>query len=148
MGDFRPKKDSPTIPLVGLSSWNTEKLIATGNEYTRNSIFLDVFSAAAETDPAFVEAYRTETGRTPSSIEAATVDVGKLLAAAGRSQATNRASFLTALEEAELADAITGATGIDAERRGLNPQWHILTITRDALERVATVDLDGKPVVQ
>lgn len=148
MGDFVPTKDSPTVPLVGLSSWNTEKLIATGNEYTRNSIFLDVFSSAANTDPEFANSYRQATGRTPKALEAATVDVGKLMAAAAKSRADNRASFLLALEEAELTDTVTGATGIDPETHGLDREMHILTITRDALERVTTVDLDGKPVVR
>jgi hypothetical protein len=148
MGDFRPKRDSPTVPLIGLSSWNTAQLIATGNEYTRHSLFPDVFSSAAETDPAFTEAYRSQTGRTPSSLEAAAVDVGKLVAAAARSRADNRATFLDALMNAELTDTVTGATGVDPETHGLDREMHILTITREALETVATVDLDGKPVVR
>ncbi len=146
MGDFRPKKDSPTVPLIGLSSWNTPQLIASGNEYTRNSLFPDVFSAAAETDPAFTEAYRGATGRTPSALEATAVDVGKLLATASKARADNRPAFLTALMEAKVADTVTGATHIAPETHGLDFEMHILTITREALEVVATVDLDGKPV--
>ncbi len=148
MGDFRPRRDSPTVPLIGLSSWNTAQLIATGNEYTRNSFFPDVFSAAAETDPEFAHAYRSQTGRVPSSLEAAAVDVGMLLAAAAKDRADNRATFLDALLNAELSNTVTGTTGVDPETLGMDREMHILTITRTAIEKVATVDLDGKPVVR
>lgn len=148
MGEFKPTRESPEVPLLGMSSWNTPNLITQGNEYTRNSLFPDVFSAAAETDPAFTEAYRTATGRTPSALEAATVDVGKLLAEAADGGATSRPAFLDALLEARVDDAITGATHIDPATHRAARAMHVLTITREALESVATVTLDAEPAAE
>jgi len=143
MGEFLPKRDSPTIPLLGLSSWNTANLITQGNEYTRNSLFTDVFSSAAETAPEFTESYRAATGRTPSSLEAATVDVGKLLAEAAASDAANRPAFRQALLDAKVDDSITGATHIHPESLRAVRQMHILTITRTELKSVDVVPLDA-----
>jgi len=146
MGEFLPTKDSPTIPLLGLSSWNTPNLITQGNEYTRNSLFPDVFSAAAETNPSFIASYRGATGRTPSALEAATVDVGKLLAEAAGSDATSRPAFRQALLDARVDDPVTGATQFHPEALRATRELHILTITREALESVSTVTLDGSDV--
>ena len=71
-----------------------------------------MFSApvAGDANP-FVVAYRERTSRTPSALEAATVDAGKLLASAARADADTRAEFREALLAATAPDAITGATG-------------------------------------
>jgi ABC-type branched-subunit amino acid transport system substrate-binding protein len=143
MGEFLPTRDSPEVPLLGLSSWNTPNLITQGNEYTRNSLFPDVFSAAAGTDEAFAESYRASTGRTPSALEAATVDVGKLLAEAASANADARPTFRQALLDARVDDAVTGATHIHPETMRAVRQMHILTITRTDLESVAVVPLDA-----
>lgn len=142
MGDFSPVKNGPVVPLLGLSGWNTTTLVAAGNEYTRNSLFPDVFSApvAGEADP-FVVAYRQETGRTPTALEAAAVDAGKLLAAAARSPAATRPAFRDALVAAQVTDAVTGATGFDPETLRARRTMRILTISRTTVEQVGTVDL-------
>jgi len=148
MGEFLPTRDSPTVPLLGLSSWNTPNLITQGNEYTRNSLFTDVFSSAAETDPAFITGYRSSTGRTPSALEAATVDVGKLLAEAAGSDATTRPAFRQALLDATVSDSVTGASRFHPDTLRAAREMHILTITREALESVSTVTLDGSDVAR
>jgi ABC-type branched-subunit amino acid transport system substrate-binding protein len=142
MGEFQPTRTSPKIPLLGLSTWNTKGLVARGNEYTRDSIFTDVYSAdiRGEEDP-FVLAYRDQTGKTPTALEATTVDVGKLVAAAARSSASTRPEFREALIEANVPDAITGATGFDPQTLRANRTMLILTITRTDLQQVGSVQL-------
>ncbi|MBX2799121.1 MAG: penicillin-binding protein activator [Myxococcales bacterium] len=144
MGTFQPKRDSPEIPLLGLSTWNTKELVSTGNEYTRNSLFPDVFSStvAGDDDP-FVLAYQAATGRSPSALEAATVDAGRLLAAAVASNPGHRGAFRQALLEANVAESVTGASGFDPETLRAKRNMMILTITRSTLERVGEVPLYG-----
>ncbi len=144
MGDFQPTRDSPKVPLLGLATWNTQNLVTQGNEYTRNSLFPDAFSssAAGDADP-FVVAYRGSTGRNPTALEAATVDVGKLLAAAARSDAQTRPGFRGALLAAEAPDAVTGATQFNPQTRRAVRTMRILTITRQTVEEVGEISLDG-----
>ncbi len=144
MGDYVPQGPTKTIPLLGLSTWNTTSLVTQGNEYTRNSLFPDVFSSAVvEANDPFVAAYKGKTGRTPTALEAAMVDAGKLLAAAARTAPDHRGAMREALLEANVQDAVTGATGFHPETlRARRTMW-ILTITRQSLEQVGTVELDG-----
>jgi ABC-type branched-subunit amino acid transport system substrate-binding protein len=51
MGDFLPTKESPQIPLLGLSSWNRTSLVSNGGPYVRGSIFTDVFLPPASLPP-------------------------------------------------------------------------------------------------
>ncbi|MEQ1565910.1 MAG: penicillin-binding protein activator [Myxococcota bacterium] len=143
MGDFTPTRGMKKIPLLGLSGWNTPNLVATGNEYTRNSLFADVFSATVvgEADP-FVTAFKAAYGRTPSALEAATVDAGRLLAVAARSPATTRPAFRDALLAATIDDAVTGATKFDPATLRAARTMVILTITRSSLDDLATVNVD------
>ncbi|MCB9697897.1 MAG: penicillin-binding protein activator [Alphaproteobacteria bacterium] len=141
MGTYVPQGPNKEVRLLGLSTWNTVSLVTQGNEYTRNSLFPDVFSAtvAGESDP-FVVAYRGATSRTPSSLEAAVVDAGKLLAAAARTNPDHRGAMRRALLEARVSDSVTGADGFDPETLHAHRQMRILTITRDTLEQVGTVE--------
>jgi ABC-type branched-subunit amino acid transport system substrate-binding protein len=140
MGEFSPQKGGPKRPLLGLSSWNTTTLVTQGNEYTRNSLFPDVFTATAagDEDP-FVVAYREQTSRTPTALEAATVDLGRLLAVAARSDASTRAEFRDALLTAAPADTVTGLVGFDDTTMRMERRMLILTITRSTIEKVGEV---------
>lgn len=140
MGDFQPTRDSPKIPLLGLSSWNDTGLVPAGNEYTRNSIFPDVFSATVvgDADP-FVTAYKAATERTPSALEAATVDAGKLVAAAAKSSASTRAGFRDALLAAKVSDSVTGATGFDPNTLKARRTMLILSITKTTIDDLGKV---------
>jgi ABC-type branched-subunit amino acid transport system substrate-binding protein len=140
MGTFTPKREGPLRPLLGLSSWNTSSLVTQGNEYTRNSLFPDVFAAtAAAPDDPFVAAYREKTGRTPTAVEAAAVDLGKVLALAARSDADTRARFRDVLLEAVPTDTVTGLGGFDRDSLRMRRRMLILTITRSTIEQVAQV---------
>jgi ABC-type branched-subunit amino acid transport system substrate-binding protein len=140
MGTFTPKRDGPLRPLLGLSSWNTTSLVTQGNEYTRNSFFPDVFAATATApDDPFVAAYRDKTGRTPTAVEAAAVDLGKLLAIAARSEADTRPRFREALLEAAPSDSVTGLGGFDPDTLQMRRRMLILTITRSTIEQVGQV---------
>ena len=143
MGDFQPVKGAKKIPLLGLSMWNNEKLIAAGTESTRGSLFPDVFSSAAadDADP-FVVAWREKTGKTPTSTEAAIVDAGKLLAAAARTPADTRAEFRQALLDAKPTDTITGVSGFDPQTLRLHRKMLILTITRSEIQKVDEVEIE------
>jgi len=142
MGDFVPTRASPVVQLLGLSTWNTPGLVTQGNEYTRNSLFPDVFSAttAGREDP-FVLAYKEATGRTPSALEAATVDAGRLVGAALSARPGHRAAFRDALLQVDLADAVTGARRFDPETLRATRTMKILTITDTTIEEVAEVTL-------
>jgi ABC-type branched-subunit amino acid transport system substrate-binding protein len=142
MGDYVPKKGQPKVPLLGLSWWNNPELIARGNEYTRNSLFTDAFSSAAlgEADP-FVTAFKASVGHTPSSLEAAMADVGKLLAKAAGSQASTRPEFLEALLTASITDGVTGLTHIDRETLKADRKINIYTISKSAITQVGSVQV-------
>lgn len=144
MGTFQPTKGQPELPLLGLSTWNNVDLIATGNEYVRNSLFPDVFSSATrpEGDP-LIEGYRQATGRTPSSLEAAVIDAGKLVGAASNARASHRGAFRDALLTASVPDSITGASSFDPETLRARRNMLILTLTRTDIEVVGEVPLHG-----
>ncbi|MEZ4236147.1 MAG: ABC transporter substrate-binding protein [Myxococcota bacterium] len=143
MGEFQPTRTSPKIPLLGLSTWNTVQLVARGNEYTRDSMFPDVYSADLRTeDDPFVVAYRDQTGKTPTALEAALVDVGKLVGAAAKQRPATRGAFRQALLEAQVQDSITGATAFSPETLRAQRTMLILTITRTKLEQVGSVRLE------
>ncbi len=139
MGTFTPKREGPLRPLLGLSSWNTTSLVTQGNEYTRNSLFPDVFAATAAPGDPFVAAYKEKTGRTPTAVEAAAVDLGKLLAIAARSDAATRARFRDALLEAAPSDTVTGLGGFDPDTLRMRRRMLILTITRSTIDQVGQV---------
>jgi branched-chain amino acid transport system substrate-binding protein len=149
MGDFQTSKDGPIIPLLGLSGWNNPILLSGGSEYARNSIFTDVYLGPLtieleeekrkhryqppESVVSFVEAYKSDLGRSPTSLEVGTVEAARLLAAASASDAKSREQFRTALLEASIEPGITGASGFDTEKRV--PAWDmmLLTINRNGI---------------
>ncbi len=139
MGEFRPYKDkSPYRPVVGLSSWNSREVVTNGGQYLRTGLFVDVFSPGIGTSQAIEwgQAFKAEYGRTPSALEASAYDVGRLLGTAARGPAADRAAFLQALLDAEVADPITGAGDFDATTRRATSDLVLYTVGRDAI-RVA-----------
>lgn len=142
MGDFQPHKDSPVIPLLGLSGWNDEQIVGTGGPYARRGFFTDAFvrppaSDASWTAPAelagFVDAFRGQLGRTPTSLEAIVSDAGRLLADASRSRAQTRPEFLQALLDAAPAGTVTRVEGVDPETRRVRRDLWILSVSETAI---------------
>lgn len=143
MGDFQPTKDSPTIPMLGLSGWNKHQLVGTGGPYARRSYITDAYLQEApveeppwkmpESQAAFVRAYKGETRRTPSPLEAQMVDAGKLLAAAGKASPKTRAEMVQALLDAKLENPAAGLQGIDPETHRAQRDLLILSISEDAV---------------
>jgi ABC-type branched-subunit amino acid transport system substrate-binding protein len=144
MGDFRPTKDSPYIPLLGLSGWNNANLVTQGGPYARTGLFPDVWNvpvlSAEDTSwsldavgQAFVEAYRADTGRTPTPLEAIVSDTGRLVAAAARSDADSREAFRDAFFTLDVPDTVTGMTQVNPETHRTNPSIEIYTLTKDQI---------------
>ena len=143
MGDFIPTKKSPTIPVLGLSGWNNHKIVGTGGPYARRGWFTDAFLTAMPGDePAwlppenigeFIVAYRDALGRTPTPLEAITVDAGQLLAAASKEGAADRSALREALFTITLSDGVTGATGFDPHTHRANRSLLILSVSEDAI---------------
>lgn len=142
MGDFQPHRDSPVIPLLGLSGWNDERIVGTGGPYARRGYFTDAFvlppgESAPWTAPTeivrFVETYRSDVGRTPTSLEAIVSDAGRLLAHASRSRARTRPEFLQALLEADPDGTATRVSGVDAETRRVHRDLWILSVSETAI---------------
>lgn len=133
IGEFKPTKDSKTVPLLGLSGWNNDTLVTRGGPYVRGGLFTDVYHGSNEGAAAFEERYRAEVGRAPSALEAITYDVGKLLGAAARTEATTPAELRDALLAARIEGAITGTDGFDPATRAARHQIRILTVTADQI---------------
>lgn len=144
MGNFQPVEDGPMIPLLGLSFWNTEALISRGGQYNRNCFFPDVFAPAllADDDPVLTE-FKSRFTRTPTALEIAVSDAGRLLAAAAQQAPQDRGAFREALLNADVPDALTGATGFDPETLRAKRNLMMLTFTRDAMAQVGDVALYG-----
>jgi len=143
MGDFQPTKESPMIPVLGLSGWNSPNLVQTGGPYARRSYFTDAFLLETSGDDppwtpephvqAFIEAFRAEHGRTPTPREAITADVGRLLATATATGADTRADLRDALLEAKPDNTVAGLAGINKDTRRTEREMMILTITKDGI---------------
>jgi ABC-type branched-subunit amino acid transport system substrate-binding protein len=138
IGEFKPTKDSRTVPLLGLSGWNNETIVTRGGAYVRGGVFTDVYHSALTGAPAFEEKYRAETGRGPSALEAVAYDVGKLLAGAASTDASTAAAFREALLAAQAEGAVTGTTGFDGTTRTARHSVRILTVTAKAIAPVET----------
>ena len=155
MGDFFPTKDSPYIPVLGLSGWNNHNLVGTGGPYARRSYFTDAFLKQApideppwlqsEAQAAFVEDYRNRTRRTPTPLEALMVDAGKLLAAASAAQPATRTQMRQALLDAAPNEPVAQTAGFDAETRRAKRSLLVLSLSEDAVvPRDELPDPDGE----
>lgn len=141
IGEFQTAKNGKTLPLLGLSGWHNEQLVNTGNIYVRSSVFTDVYSAQTANGRAFGDSYRAATGRNPNALEAAVHDAGQLLAAAALSDANDRISFRDALANATAKTSGAGATAFGQEDRRAKFDVHILTIDKQGIEVVDTVEV-------
>lgn len=136
VGAFQPRDDQPTIPLLGLNTWNREDLLTQGGAYVRNALFTELFVADDDNSQRFESAYRTETGRTPSALEAVVYDIGRITAAASLDDVRDRATFRDALEAAAPDDVVTGTSGFDPDTNTARHRLRILTISRDSIDVV------------
>jgi ABC-type branched-subunit amino acid transport system substrate-binding protein len=135
VGEFRPRPTDTLLPLLGLNGWNRDSLVNAGGEYARNSRFTDAFRPSA--NAAFSADYKATTGRTPTSLEAVTVDAGHLLASASKQDARDHEAFATALANASVTGSATGLTGLQ-DRRPDTP-IEILTIDRVGIRGIDEV---------
>lgn len=131
IGQFRAKKGATTMSLIGLSGWNHQSLVTSGNEYVRDSRFTDIYDPAASAD--FERDYHAALKRGPSSLEAAVVDAGRLLAKGTASAATTRAQFAEGLAKVQVEGTNTGATGFAEDHRA-KPKIQILTIGYNGIQ--------------
>ena len=139
IGHFQTVKDGPTIPMLGLSSWNNAKLVVRGGPYVRDSIFVDAWYEDPEAPSAFVERYREERGRTPRTLEVLASIVGETLAAIADDPASTRADLRDALLGVSIGDTPTGADSFDEERI-LTNRIRVLSISKDAIYPIDTDD--------
>lgn len=114
IGGFQPKKGMATMPLLGLSGWNSDTLASRAQPYIKGGLFTDAYVRASA--PAFEETFQAATQRAPSPLEAVTYDIGKLLAAAAKADAADRPAFLAALDAARATDTATGTDRFEADR--------------------------------
>lgn len=146
MGDFQPTRESPVIPLLGLSGWNDDLIVNTGGPYVRRGYFTDAFVRPVHvvgdaqpvwTPPAeimsFIQGYRASVGRTPTPLEAVVSDAGRLLASAARTDASTRADFLKALQSADPAGTVTRVTGISPETNRVERDLWVLTVVKEGI---------------
>ncbi len=134
IGEFQPRKDEEPMPMLGLSGWNSDSLVGGGGEYVRNSRFTATFYG--EEQGSFISTFKADTGRTPSSLEAVTVDAARLLGAATRSEITSRKDLQEALVEASTQETPTGASRFAEETRRVDTDIRILTIDREGIKPV------------
>lgn len=130
VGDFKPTPESHPVPLLGLSGWNSDTMVARGGPYVRGGLFTDIYFPSGS---SFDESFRSQTGRTATPMEALTYDIGKLLAIAAASSATTPADFEAALLGASVTGAVTGTTGFDATSREAKHRMRILSVTSRAI---------------
>lgn len=128
MGRYRPGQDKRSIPLLGLSTWNNPKLPLSGGAYVRDSVFVDLFSPLAASAVTFVKAFQQENRRLPSSLEAASYDVGVVTAHVLQTKPTTRAMFVSNLHDLNIAPTATGVTGVAPDSHTLIHNAFLLTI--------------------
>lgn len=138
MGEFKPTKSSATFPLLGLSGWNQDVLVTTGGPYVRGGYFTDVYRPG--TDPAFDERFRALTGRSPTGLEAVTVDLGALLSAVARGPATTPEAFRDALVAARIDGPISGTNAIGASQVAEH-HVRIYTVSAKAIRELDAAEL-------
>lgn len=144
VGEFRITPRGPTVPLLGLSGWNNEQLVTAGGPYVRNSRFVDVFLPDDSAVREFVNGFRQEAGKDPSTLEAQTWTVGRVLRAAARADASTREAFRKALLDATVSDATaTGATGIDDATRRIDHTVRVLSLNKDGIFVVKSPEPDA-----
>lgn len=141
VGRFRPRGGDTLLPLIGLNGWNNPSLVNAGGEYARNSRFTESFTPSK--NDAFSSMYKAKTGRTPTSLEAVTVDAGHLLGAATLTNPTDRAGLRDALAAASITGSATGLTHLD-DRRTDTP-IEILTIDRIGIRGINEVRAEPEP---
>ncbi len=143
LGTFAPHPNIRPIPLIGLNGYNSAQLVTAGNEYVRGAMFTDVFLASGATDrPVMAEfsaGFRSALGRTPTSLEAAAADAGRIVASAASGRPTTRDAFRAALLSAHPSGTVTGVTGFDPVDHTLSREMLLLTIGRGGISVLATL---------
>ncbi len=139
IGTFKPG-GNPAIPLLGLSSWNSQDLVSSGGIYTRNGLFTDVFvppprGGGLSWSPgdgwgAFNDGFSAATDRSPSPIEVLGVDAGRFLGAVAATSPDHRAAFRDAVLTVIAKGSISGELRIDPQTRALSHEIRVLSVAR------------------
>jgi ABC-type branched-subunit amino acid transport system substrate-binding protein len=133
MGRYRPGHKKRSIPLLGLSTWNNPKLPISGGAYVRDSVFIDLFSPEAASAITFVEGFQEENLRLPSSLEAASYDVGVVTAHVLQTKPTTRAMFVSNLHDLNIDPTATGVTGVASGSHTFTRSALLLTIVNSGI---------------
>lgn len=146
IGEFQTSKDGGTVPLLGLSGYNDERLVAQGGPYVRQSIFVDAFFVGDAAVQDFLGSYREATGRSPSTLEATAWATGHLLATTADATVESRAGFRDAIVAAHLEEPTpVGVTHFDAEDREVDTAYQLLTISRSGIYPLGQVPAEDLP---
>jgi branched-chain amino acid transport system substrate-binding protein len=129
IGKFRPRRDVPPLPLLGLNAWNNDDFPRRGGAYVQDSIFVDAYDAHADTGAAedFRADWRARGGGDPSVLEAVGFDVGRIVGAA-----VAAGGGLEGLRGARLTEPVAGTHGFDANRQA-DRTWTVLTVSRNGV---------------
>lgn len=139
IGTFRTSRTSIPMPLIGLSGWNKDSLIAQGGGYIINGLFTDVFmpppSGSYKWLPrpewkTFVDTYRASYDRTPSPLEAVAWDTSLWMAAVMDTRPDNRRMLMEAFESTSPPAGVTSMTGFDAQRDELIRQVRVFLVQK------------------
>ena len=136
VGDFQTSRNGRTVPMLGLNGWNHPDIVSRGGPYVRGAFFTDAFAEHDADAVAFATEFREAKGHSPSVLEAVSVDAGRLLAAAAKSDATTPSAFREALLAVEVKNAGTGAAGFNAETRTVSRDMRILTVGEGTIQQV------------
>lgn len=133
LGDFQTTRGGVTVPLLGLSAWNSPALVTGGGPYVRGAVFTDAFWPDDAAGMDFVAAWGSTGAKAPTALEAVMADAGRLVAQATRAGADTRPAFRQALLDARVEGSATGAESFDPDDREARRNVRLLTITADAI---------------
>ncbi|GAB4291255.1 MAG: hypothetical protein Kow0090_04630 [Myxococcota bacterium] len=123
------------VRLIGGSGWNSPELIERGEQYVRNSIFVDGFYPQSEdkTTATFVNDYRALFGKAPNIMEAQAYESAALFAnIAEKSKPKSRAEFRIALKSVKDFPGATGKLSFD-ESGEVVKELYVLTVVGDKI---------------
>lgn len=148
IGSFQTSRNGPTIPLMGLSSWNNADLVAAGGSYTRSALFTDAFVPppgqgswlGEERWRTFVDEYRDTPGRTPTPMEAIAADAGLVLATVALDTPKTREGFRAALAATRPGGTVTRVTGFDGETHELAREIQVISVGRSGFVAAAGIE--------
>ncbi len=132
-----------TVQLLGANGWNFEDLVKRGEKFVRCAVFVDGFFSGSDRKEtrAFVDAYKSATGKEPALLEAEGYDTARILRQiVEKEHPASRAAFREALTRVKDFPGATGSTTFNAKREAEKPLF-FLTIEKDEIREL---DSDAK----